>query len=391
MMQRRLRSLISGAVVLLTAGAAAACSSSSAGSAASGGLSGTVNVTSIASVTGATGGFAGIQANEGMNLAVSQINAEHFLGSGVTLKVTSEDSQSSPQMAASLAASAVQDSSVAAILGPLISNEAIAVSPIVQKSGLPTVYTEAASAGVLTGDYTFRATPPESTYWDRLAGSYMANKGIKTLGVMYTSNVVTLSELATQDVPELASEYGVKVTSSTGVPSTTLDFSSPVQKVLASKPDAVAILLTGPPTSTVVTALRQGGFTGQIIATYAAGVGNLKPAGTAGAGVVWPSDFTAQMPGTQAQAFVKAFVAKYHAEPSNYAAERFDATWFLARGIKAADSTNRAAVQKGLASVAKVGFTGAEGKISFAGNDARLTGLLVEWNGTSEIVAPAPG
>lgn len=390
MTQGRLRSVLCGGVVLLSAAALAACSSNSGGS-GGGGLKGAVNITAITSVTGATGGFAGIQANEGMELAISQINAHQFLGKGVTLKVTEKDAQSSPQLAASLAAAAIKNSSTSALLGPLISTEAVAVSPLVQKAKIPTVYTQAGSDGVLTGDYTFRATPPESTYYAPLASTYLKQKNIKTLGVMYTSDIPTLSELATTTIAKMAQADGIKITSSTGVPSSTLDFSSPVSKVLASKPDAVAVLLTGPPTSTAVTALRQGGFKGQIISTYAAGVGNLKPAGSAGVGVVWPSDFTAKMPGTESQAFTKAFVAKYHGEPSNYAAERYDATWFLARGIKAANSTNRAAVQKGLASVAKAGFTGAEGKITFDGNDARLTGLMVEWNGSAETVATTSG
>jgi branched-chain amino acid transport system substrate-binding protein len=63
--------------------------------------------------------------------------------------------------------------------------------------------------------------------------------------------------------------------------------------------------------------------------------------------------------------------------------------WFLARGVAEADSTDRTAVQEGLATVAGEGFDGAQGEITFEGNDARVPGVLVRWDGTAEVPVEA--
>ena len=77
--------------------------------------------------------------------------------------------------------------------------------------------------------------------------------------------------------------------------------------------------------------------------------------------------------------------------PNNYAAEGYDAVWFLARGIKQANSADRSAVQQGLASVAKEGFDGAMGKLTFEGNDLRVEGALAMWTGSGETVVSDKG
>jgi len=146
-------------------------------------------------------------------------------------------------------------------------------------------------------------------------------------------------------------------------------------------------LLNGPQNPVLINQLRQDGYQGKILGMTSMGAGNLKTAGQTAAGVVWPTDFTATQPGASTQDFVKAYAAKFNGEvPNNYAAEAYDATWFIARGLKAAGSADRTAVQKGLSTVAKQGFDGAEGTLTFDGTDLRVKGVLAQWNGTGETV-----
>ena len=67
------------------------------------------------------------------------------------------------------------------------------------------------------------------------------------------------------------------------------------------------------------------------------------PAGEDGAGMVWAIDFHYQMDAPSSQKFVKAYQAEYGEHPLNYAAEAYDAAWFLAKSIKEAGSADRAA------------------------------------------------
>ncbi len=83
----------------------------------------------------------------------------------------------------------------------------------------------------------------------------------------------------------------------------------------------------------------------------------------------------------EAQAFATAFQEKFEG-PTVAAAEGYDGTWWpcdqglrrlLARGHPG-----------GLTQVTEEGFTGAMGDITFEGNDMRVTGVVVQWDGTTE-------
>ena len=114
------------------------------------------------------------------------------------------------------------------------------------------------------------------------------------------------------------------------------------------------------------------------------------PAGGDATGFVRPTHFTAEQEGESSQAFVEAYRDTYGEDPSNYAAEAYDAVRFIARGLAQADSVDRGALQEGLAAVAEEGFSGAQGDITFDGNDAHVPGVLVQWDGSREVPLSMP-
>jgi branched-chain amino acid transport system substrate-binding protein len=376
--------IAAGASVLI-AGLTACGGPSSADSGSAKGLPPTIKIMSIKEMSGAVA-FAGTNSTKGIDLAVEQINQQKFLGDS-KLEIDLKDSAASAQQAASLATQAISDKSYAAILGPAASGQATAISPIAQKSGMPVVYTQAGSDGVLVGNYTYRVTAPAESYYE-LAGQYLKSKQVKTASVLFNSGNPTLTQLGQKTVPALGDKYGFKVQSSDGVQVTAQDFTANASKIAAAKPDAVVLLLTGPQDPVGVTQLRQNGYRGEIVGMTSMGAGNLKTAGQKAAGVVWPSNFSALATDESTNKFVEAYKAKYGEVPNNYAAEAYDAAWFLARGIKEANSTSRSEIQKGLAKVAASGFDGAQGAMTFDGNDVRVPGVLAGWDGTDETLVP---
>ncbi|MGK5170394.1 ABC transporter substrate-binding protein [Geodermatophilus sp. CPCC 205761] len=386
------RPALRGAGALLLAVGLAACSSP-ADTAPSGGGGGegsggeglpdTVRIMSIRALTGPVS-FAGLNAQKGIDLALEMIEEDGLLGE-TTIEVESRDSATSPQEAASFASQAIADPSFVAIIGPEASAQATAVSPIVDQQGMPTVYVQAGSDGVVIGDYTFRMTPPAASYFD-LAGEYAEQQGVATASVLFNSGNPTLVQLGEQTIPELAGEHGFEVVSTGGVEATQQDFTTPASQIAGDAPDAAFLMVQGPQYPVAITQLRQAGYEGELIGMSAAGAGNLASAGQEAAGFVWPTNFTADQDVESTQAFVEAYQAKYDGEvPNNYAAEAYDATWFLARGLAEADSADRTALQEGLAAVAQEGFAGAQGEITFEGNDARVPGVLVRWDGSAEV------
>jgi len=342
-----------------------------------------ITILSATDLTGAAA-FAGIDQLKGAQLAVQEANDQGYLGSS-KLDIQSEDTTTNPQTAASLASKAVADKSVAVVLGPTTGAEAAPMAAILQRAKLPVVYTQSGSdTGVLIGDYTYRVTALQTSYFYK-GLAYLQQQKLTKMSIIYNSANETVVDLATKTIPDNAAKYGYTVGTKAAVTYTTQDFSGAVSKVLADKPDVVSVLVVGAANPTVVTQLRRAGYTGTILAQQGAGANQLKPAGSAAKGVVWTTDFTAASTDEpSAAAFTKAYQAKYGAAPTNFAAEGYDATWMIARAVKAAGSAQRDAIKTGLATVAGQGFDGAEGKLTFTSNDLKVSGILVGWNGSAE-------
>jgi branched-chain amino acid transport system substrate-binding protein len=380
MMRRGSRALAVAGVSALSVGLAA-CGSS--GGSASAGASGSrvVNLVSIRDMTGVNA-FTGKSAVPGSELAIDQINASNFLGA-TKLSLTVEDAAGSAETAASLATQAIASKKYAAILGPLLTNEAVAIAPIAQKGQLPVVFTQAGGDGVVIGNYTFRATADYPDYFD-VMGKYLQAMGVKRLAVLYDASIDSYAQTATQVIPTWGAKFGIKVVVSKAVQTTTEDFSAPAAAIASAKPDAVAFFLIGSVNATFVEQLAQAGFQGPMISANGAGSGNLDGSGQAGTQVAWPTDFSASEETAAAKTFTAAYEAKFHQPPNNYAAEAYDATWFVARAMKVA-GTSPSDVQKGLVMVTKQGFNGAEGHVTFDGNNEKITPIIVRWNGTKDV------
>jgi branched-chain amino acid transport system substrate-binding protein len=376
---RRLHAALAAGVVLSLAACGGGSGNNSSSSSSGGGLPSTIKIVGSEPETGPAA-FAGLSAEKGYKLAIKQINDQHFLGKNTSIEVSFEDSKGQIPTAAGTISTALADKSVSAAFGSVSSQEAVAQSPIAQKGGLPIVYTQAGSDGVVIGNYTYRATPLMSSYYPLLK-KYVEQNGWKTVGVIYTNASPTLVQVAKESIPKL----GLQVTKSIATTATTQDFTSAIQQVLASKPDVVSILQVGAANPTAMTQLRQAGYTGPVLGNSGASAGNLKPAGQDGAGMVWATDFNYQQTAAPSQKFVTEYKAEYSENPLQYAAEAYDAAWFLARSIKDAGSADRAKIADGMATEAKKTMDGALGEnLSWKDRTIEVPGSAIQWTGTDE-------
>ncbi|SEO54295.1 ABC transporter substrate-binding protein [Trujillonella endophytica] len=386
------RKALGGAGALLLAVGLAACSSPGDGGSGGGsgggggdggeGLPDTIKIMNIRALTGPVS-FAGLAAQQGIDLALAEIEEDGLLGDS-TIELDTRDSAASAQEAASFAGQAAADPSFSAIIGPEASAQATAVSPIADQAGIPVVYVQAGSEGVLTGDFTFRMTPPAESYFD-IVGDYLEQQGVTTAAVVINTGNPTLVQLGEDTIPAMGEDHGFEVISSSGVETTAQDFTNQASSIAGDAPDAAFLMVQGPQAPVAITQLRQAGFEGEIIGMSAMGAGNLSSAGQTAEGAVWPANFNAGQPDESSQTFVEAFRAEYDEDPTNYSAEAYDAMWFLARAIAEADSADRGAVQQAMTDLAGEGFEGAQGSVTFEGNDARVDGVLVRWDGAAEV------
>jgi branched-chain amino acid transport system substrate-binding protein len=367
-----------------SSGAAAAAAAAAGGGA---GLPANVQIPAIQDVTGAAG-FAGTATEQGQRVAVEQINSTHFLGS-TTLSLTYSDTQSTPQTGAQAASSAVNSNAPLA-LGPVFSTVSLAVAPIVQRGGLPTIFTQSTAAGVNAGDDTYTATAPVPVFLDRTVGEYLKAKSVKGLGIIgITDNPAAL--VTEQALRDFCAQNGIQTISSNNVPSTTTDFTAIATKIVDARPTAVFLLLVGPQNVTAIKQLRADGYNGMIWGTSVLSGGVLTPLGKSANGIVYATDYTAGLPGAVNKAFTSLYAKMYGAgQPSDFTAEGYDAVWFAARALKLADSANRSKVLAALQSVAKTGFEGAVGKVTFKNRIEQVPGVLVEWENGKETLLASP-
>lgn len=340
-----------------------------------------INLTGVFDTTGPIA-YAGVGASAGIQLAIKQIEEEGFLGDA-DINYTEIDSANEIDRATSEVNRAIADDSVNAIFGPVASQQAAAVAPMAEQAGVPIIFNQAGSDGVVIGDYTFRSTAPMDTYYD-IAMKYLADEGLTDIAVLYNATFPTFAQLGETRVPELAEEYGLNIVDTYAAQSNTQDFTSQAQAIANSDPDAVVMLLIAPQSVTALRQLGEAGYDGQITATSVQASGNVSEAGSHAEGLVYPVDFSPASDSEMAVDFVEAFTEEYGEAPDQYAAEGYDSMWWLARGIDASGDSSREGIKEGLQLVAEEGFEGVMGALEFEGNDIRVPGLLVQWDGSEE-------
>lgn len=381
---RKMCRVVASSMAMIVAAALSACGAGGAAGPGEG-IADEIKLMAVHDLTGPVA-YAGVGANKGAKLAIQEINSSGYLGDGVEITMDEIDTAGEIDRASSSMAKVMADPEVSAVLGPTMGQQAAAVAPLVNKQKMPTVFTQSGSEGVVTGDYTFRATAPMESYYD-VALQWLAEQGHKDLAVIYNGTYPTFAEMGKETVPSGAEDNGMTVSESVEVQDTTQSFTSQAQKIASSKPDAVVMLLTAPASVTFLSQLRQAGYDGQVSGTSVQAAGNVAEAGAAAEGLVYPVDYSTVMEHKAAQEFAKAFEKEYGEAPDAYAAEGYDAIWWIARAIKAEDDSSREGIQAGLEKVASEGFKGAMGDLTFDGNDMRVDGAMVEWAGNAEKLA----
>jgi ABC-type branched-subunit amino acid transport system substrate-binding protein len=142
----------------------------------------------------------------------------------------------------------------------------------------------------------------------------------------------------------------------------------------------------------LITALRNGGYTGKLwLSNAAAPV--ISSAGAAANGAFWGEAFTADLPYKTSQAFTKAYKKRYNgAVPTEFSALGYDGMRFALMAVANAKSASRADILASMQQLAKKGdFAAAVGPARFqASLDRRgitARGVVVEWrNGAQHIM-----
>jgi branched-chain amino acid transport system substrate-binding protein len=336
------------AIVIGLALALTACGgSTSTGASSSNSYQGkTIQLGAILSLTGA-GGVYGPSSQKGMQLAVDKINASGGVN-GAKISLDVRDDASDKAQSAQVAQTLIQQGQLLALLGPTLSNSAVAVHPLAESFKIPILAVSTTGINIVPNCNFPSTTPCRYVFRDSLGEETAIPTNIKvyasrahpSTGVLMVANDDKFSSDGGKIVQNTVGKYGITLLDTVAFPKATADFSPVVTKALQKNPQVIFITsLGGIPAKIMIEARRQG-FTGQFLGGNGfntAVVSN--QAGDAGKGAESGSAWYLSNTFPSNADFVHNYRAKYGADPDQFAAQGYAAILILADAAKRANLT----------------------------------------------------
>jgi branched-chain amino acid transport system substrate-binding protein len=312
----------------------------------------TISIGLIGDLTGSNASLV-VPGRNAVALAVDQANAKGNLP--VTLKfIPLDNKEANPTTAPPLAQRLVNDRTVVGVIGPAFSGETSAVQPIFKQAGLTHVTQSATRADLTTKGYNtfFRGVGGDT---DQAAAAGKLIAALKCTKVAVIDDKSAYGQGLSEIVDKELKAAGIAVANRESI-AKTQDYTSLVQTLIASKPDAVFYGGYQPEASKIVKQMREQGVTAAFISGDGSKSVKFAPdAGGANAdNVLFTCPCLDANVSTSADAvkFVTDFKAKFSGTaPDIYAPEAYDvASIFIAAieecGKAGASGVTRACVLK---------------------------------------------
>jgi branched-chain amino acid transport system substrate-binding protein len=262
--------------------------------------------------------------------------------------------------------------------GMTFSAHSLAVAPLAQQTGMPFVVVNSGGLRSLAdvGDLVYSIDPPQASYGKKLVGA-LAERGVKTVAIITDPGSPAAVDITAEFKDSLLPHGGIEVVSKNDASSGDADFSAVVSNATAVKADAVGIFMPGAACVTIIEALRQTGYEGQIFSHACLAGGAAVKGAPATEGVLFLVSASPLSPEPSSQVFFKTYEAKTGKAAGTPEAQGYDAVWLIARAAVAAGCLERDCIKKGLAQAASDGFDGALGALTFDGRVAVAPGVVL--------------
>lgn len=362
MQKKWLKGMAAAAAAAVLAGAFAGCGG---GQKSSGGDAKGQQTVKFGFVTAYTGSGAayGQAMKDGVDLAVEEINNNPNTKMKIDLKTY--DTKLVKAEAINAVKKCIEQDKVLAIEGPMTSGEMFAAGPIAQQSKVVAFGTGTTAPGITDiGDYIFRNAIPGKMAIPITVKKAQEKLGFKKVAILYSNNndqMVGENKI----YQELLKEMGLEIVATETFADKDTDFSAQLTKIQAANPDVIAVAGLYQEGALIVKKAREMGMTQPILANNGFNSpAYIQQAGEAANGTLVATPWNAESKSEKAQAFRKAFVAKYGHEPDQFAAQAYDAMYLMHQAAeKSGTTTDRKKFRDTLAKIKD--FEGATGKFQF--------------------------
>ena len=296
---------------------------------------------------------------------------------GLSVEVIYADDQLKPEVGVQKTQELIESDHVDFVVGYIWSNVLLAsLKPLVDSKTM-TVVTNAGPnqlAGELCSPYVF-STSWQNDQTPAAVGRYMNEKGVKTAFLMGPNYAAGKDMLAGVQTTFKGQIVGQELTRWPDQ----LDFSAELSKARAAKPDAIFAFYPGGAGVQFVTQYVQAGLKGQIPLYTAFTIDDLS--------LPRLKDLAVGVPGAQEwvndllndtnKKYVADYKAKYHASPSFYGAQTYDAVGLIDSAITAVkgDLSNKEGMRKAME---KADFKSVRGDFKFGNNHIPIQNFYLQ-------------
>lgn len=368
-MHRSARTIAMIAVVAATTASLAACSGGG-GSSASGGT-GAYNIGVLTSQTGAAASL-GVGELQGAQLAAAKINAAGGVN-GHKINLIAVDDKSDPAQALQQAKS-LAGQNVAAIVGPSVVGNCLAIQPAIAAKG-PVNYCLSPAVPQPTG-YVWSASA-NITVLSETTMSYWKKQGITKIGIISTTDASGTTGVTAATAA--AKSAGIDIVSQASYDPTSVSVTSQLQQAVSGKPQALMVWATGASAGVAFQGIQQLGIDipvmttdGNLSNTFLQRIKDYTPKT-----LIIPAtrDFWwqgAQLTAAQQKLetdYHDAYAKKYGEQPDFGPGVAYDAILLTAQALKIAKSTDAAKVKAAMESIKN--FDGVVATYNFSATDHR--------------------
>ena len=257
-----------------------------------------------------TGATSGTNFNDGVKLAVKEINAAGGI-LGRKIEYSSSDTQSQPQIAKALTVKAIDDGAYV-VMGPVFSGSILVSMAETRRAAIPNFTGGEAAAITQQGNpYIFRTSFTQTTAMPKVTRYLKDNTKAKTVAIIYTNNDFGKGG---RDVFMQALEpQGIKVIADISTDPGQVDFSGAVLKAKQSNADALFVYTNEEEAARALRELRKQGYDKPIIGeTVLTSQKVIELAGDAANGAVAHVGLSADAPDPAIRAFGTKFQKEYN-------------------------------------------------------------------------------
>jgi len=264
-----------------------------------------------------SGATAGINYDNGVKLAISEINAAGGI-LGRKINYSAWDTQTQPGIAKSLATKAI-DQGAPLVMGPVFSGSILVSMAETRRAEVPNVIGgEAASITQQGNPYVFRSSFTQAAAMPKVVRYIADYVKPKTMAVIYVNN--DFGKGGRDMVMKGLEAAGIKVVADISTEGGQVDFSSAVIKAKQSNADALFVYSNEEESARLLKELRKQGYDKPIIGeTTLANDKVIELAGDAANGVVAHVGLTVDAPNPTVQAFARKYQAEYKSKADHNA------------------------------------------------------------------------